>query len=125
MITITHLTMIYRNVFCSNSSSLSPSVNSPLSSSSSFSYVLLARSKCRTAIPIAIYRQLCTVNCTPSPLLIALLKACVSSSPAYGPRLSPNKYSDSRWSSALLNGRIYIKYYANTWLTLLGKNRMI
>src|SRR6516162_7363783 len=126
MITITHLTMTCRNVSNSNSSWSSPWANSSASSSSlSFSHVRLARIKCRVAMPIATCRHADTVNRTPKCFWLMRLNSRLNSSPAHGPRMSPNKYSDSRRSNgnARANGLTYTKYWTNTWLNWSGKHR--
>jgi hypothetical protein len=109
----TYQTMTCRNVFNSNSSSSSPFANSSmLLSSSSFSHVRLARSNFRTAMLMAVWRHACTINHIPKCLLVALANSQLNSSPAHGPRLSANKYSDSRQSNTQANGRTYTKYCA-------------
>src|SRR6266487_3180326 len=123
--------MTCRNVSKSNSSWSSPCANSstpslsPSSPSSSLSHVRLARIKCRMAMPMATCRHDDTVNRTPKCLLVSRLNAWLNSSPAHGPRASPNKYSDSRRSNARANGLTYTKYCTNTWPNSSGKHRII
>lgn len=85
-------------------------------SSLSFSHVLLARAKCHMAIPMATCHYPDAVNRTPNCLAIVRPNVSLNSSPAYGPYVSPNKYSDSHRSNgnAYTNGLTYTKYYTKT-----------
>jgi hypothetical protein len=120
--------MTYRNISNSNSLSSSPSANSSTPSSGSlcsFSHVLLALIKRRVVILIATCLYPDAVKRTPKYLRVILPNARLNSSPAYGPYISLNKYSDSRWSNTQVNGRTRTKYWVTIWLTISSKYRII